>query len=273
MNGTLINNNVLRLVLAFLAIPILIMFVWAFVSTNETENSLSLSGFQELLTPLRAGELFTIIQRAFLIATIASLLSFLISYLLVIHSSPYFQTIFYFLITLPFLVNESVRVFSWQYVLAENGLFNTILSGVFGKSIQLFNGSNNFNIYIIMLVACMPFGVFINSASLKIIPDIYWKVSNDLNISPINRFFKVALPISKFSLLASFIIVFFVAFYLSSEVNMLGGDTKISLRNLILSFMTASKFQAIFSLGCLMLLLHFLITFIQKTASSHKKTQ
>jgi ABC-type spermidine/putrescine transport system permease subunit I len=189
------------------------------------------------------------------VSIVATALSYFISYLLILHTSKGFQSLFYILITLPFLANESVRVFSWQYVLAENGVFNQFLSAISGSSVHFFDGSNAANVYLTMVVTCIPFGIFINSAALLTIPAIYWRVADDLKLNHLTKLIKIALPLSTFAIISALITIFFVAFSLSAEVNFLGGDSKISMRNFVLSLMSASRFQAVFSLGCFVLLL------------------
>lgn len=261
MKHKFLNRKVLAILCLVILVPVFITIWLAFFSNDAIPNqsSFTLSGFRDLLTPLRLNELLKIAGRALVVCLFSTLLSFYISYLLMLYTSKWFQSLFFILITLPFLANESVRVFSWQYVLSENGLFNKILSSIAGHEVTIFNGSNNANVYVIMIITCIPFGIFINSASLGTIPSIYWKTSNDLNLNSFNRLLKVALPLSKFALLASVFIIFFIAFSLSAEVNFLGGDSKLSTRNLVLSLMSASKFQSIFVLGLFITFILFVI--------------
>lgn len=259
------------MLIAIIAIPIVAIAILSFLSTNEiNQTSFSLEGFKEIFSSLRLSELLNISARALVVCTMATAISFFIAYLLVQNTSKYFQSFFFILITLPFLANESVRVFSWQYLLSENGLLNKILSGITGSPVSFFNGTNVVNVYLVMIITCIPFGVFINAASLRTIPNIYWKASDDLNLNSFNRFCKIALPLSKFALIASMLVTFFISFSLSSEINYLGGDTKISLRNLVLSLMSASKFQSIFSLGFVITILLLLFILLFKVFDRNK---
>jgi ABC-type spermidine/putrescine transport system permease subunit I len=256
MKNTFLSRKSLTVLVLLVSSPVLIITWMAFFSNDAFPNqvSFSLSGFAELLSPLRLNEILKIAKRALIVCLTGTAISFFISYLLMLHTSKLFQYLFFILITLPFLVNESVRVFSWQYVLSQDGIFNQILSLISGNNVIYFNGSNYLNVYVVMILTCIPFGIFINSASLGTIPPIYWAVSNDLNLNSFHRFLKVAIPLSKFGLIASLIVIFFLSFSLSTEVNFLGGDSKISIRNLVLSLMSASKFQSIFVLGFLITL-------------------
>jgi len=271
VNQSFLNNKLFVFLTVIIAIPIIVIAALSFFATDGiNQTSFSLEGFKEIFSSLRLNELLKISGRALIVCITATAISFFVAYLLVRNTSKYFQSFFFILITLPFLANESVRVFSWQYLLSENGLFNKILSGITGNQITFFNGTNIMNVYLVMIIACIPFGVFINAASLRTIPNIYWKASDDLNLNSLNKFWKVALPLSKFALLASMLVTFFISFSLSSEVNYLGGDTKISLRNLVLSLMSASKFQSIFSLGFVITILLFVFILLFKVFNRNK---
>ena len=139
--------------------------------------------------------------------------------------------------------------------MAENGLLNKLLSVFSRNEVVVFNSANGLNVYTTMVITCIPFAIFICTASLKIVPEIYWKVSNDLKLNQFAKFIKVGLPMSKTSIVASAIITFFVAFALSSEVIFLGGATKISTRGFILSLMSANRYEAIFVFGLAILVL------------------
>ena len=202
MNQSFLNNKLFVFLTVLIAIPIIVIAALSFFATDGLNQTFfSLEGFKEIFSSLRLNELLKIAGRAFVVCITSTALSFLVAYILVLNTSKYFQSFFFILITLPFLANESVRVFSWQYLLAENGLFNKILSGITGSQVAFFNGTNIVNVYLVMIITCIPFGVFINAAALRTIPNIYWKASTDLNLNSFNKFLKVALPLSKFALL------------------------------------------------------------------------
>lgn len=268
-----ISNYILYTLLVFCAIPFILLFYFSFVEVIDGKIVYSLDSFSELFSSIRQKELRTITFRAILVSLFATILSFVISYILLKKTSRQFQIIFLVLITIPLLINESIRVFSWQLLLSENGLFNYVLSKLSGTTISLFNGSNFNNVIFVMLISIIPFGIFINTASLNITPKIYWKASKDLGLKSFSTFFKVAIPISKTSIAITFIISFFLAFSLSSEVNFLGGASKVSIRNLVLSLMSSNNFSAIFLLGSVITIFTFLLTTVIKTYIEKSKTR
>ena len=264
MNQKLLNNQLFSFFIAIIAIPVVIMAVLSFFLSDGISLTFSLAGFNEIFSLIRIRELLSISARALIVCTISTTISFFITYFLVFNTSKYFQSFIYTLVTLPFLANESVRVFSWQYLLSANGLINKVLSLITGHQILLCSGSNVVNIYLVMTITCIPFGIFISAASLRTMPSIYLKAANDLNLNTFNKFMKVVVPLSKVALIASLLVTYFISFSLSSEVNYLGGDTKICIRNLVLSLMSASKFQSIFSLGFLITILIIVFVYLFK---------
>lgn len=251
MNKAVLSWKFLFPVAMVIAIPLIILSVLSIAPFGNSNGGLS--GYEELLSEVRISEITKILLRAAIVSLFATFFSFLISYILIIYTSSTFRLVFFTLLTLPFLINESVRVFSWQTVLAEDGWFNFFLAAIFGHEMVLFDGSNNGNVYLVMIISCIPFGVFICSAALTIIKDRYWMIAEDLKMNELSKLFKVLVPLSRAAIFASFFVILFISLAMSSEANFLAGDTKISTRNLVLSLMSASKFQAIFALGTIIL--------------------
>jgi len=255
MEIKLIDRQVIFGTILILAVPFIAMVFFSFVFNSNAIGEINLHGYNELSKNIRLQEIARICFRSLIICSVATIISYIISYLLVMYTSNKFQVLFLILISLPFLANEAVRVFSWQNVLAENGLFNKFIGVFCDNSGRVFNSANGLNIYVSMIITCIPFAIFICTATFKVIPENYWKVSNDLKLKQFTKFIKVGLPMSKASILASTIITFFVAFSLSSEANFLGGATKISIRGFILSLMSANRYEAIFAFGVILFVL------------------
>jgi spermidine/putrescine transport system permease protein len=262
VSKSLLNIKLFILLATVIAIPVVMIAVLSFYSNDGISQTFSIGGYKEIISSLRLNELLKIAIRALIVSSIATIISFLVTYILVYNTSKYFQSFFFILVTLPFLANESVRVFSWQYFLSENGLLNNMLSLISGFHVTLSSATNIVNVYIVMIITCIPFGVFISAVSFSTIPSIYSKVADDLNLNALHKFLKVVLPLSKIALIASMLVTYFISFSLSSEVNYLGGDSKICLRNFVLSLMSASKFESIFSLGFLITILIITIVYL-----------
>jgi spermidine/putrescine transport system permease protein len=252
MEKQLIKSTVIIGILIFLLSPIITMCIYSIIEFNS--NILSLSGFNEIFKDVRLHEIKQISARSLIVCLTSSSIAYIISYIIVLYTDKKFQRIFLILITLPFVVNEAIRIFSWQNFLSDNGNLNNIISFILNGNIRIFSSASDLNIKTIMIITCIPFAIFICFGLLKTIPNEYWVVSDDLKINHISKFLKVGLPLSKTAILSSILTTFFVAFALSSEVNFLGGASKVSTRGFILSLMSSSKYEAIFAFGFVILL-------------------
>lgn len=251
MEKQLIKSKYIIAIIVLLLLPIVTMVVFSFVKSNA--NIITLNGFGELVKDVRVSEIKQISFRSFQVSLTSTFFAFLISYLLVLYTNKKFQFIFLILITLPFIANEAIRIFSWQNVLSDNGTLNNTISYLIGREVSIFSSASDLNITTIMVITCMPFAIFICTGLLKTIPKEYWIVSDDLKINHISKFFKVGLPLSKAAILSSTFVTFFIAFALSSEVTFLGGASKVSTRGFILSLMSSSRYEAIFAFGLILL--------------------
>lgn len=254
MYRAILNKNALIFMLTCICLPLIVM-VWLSWYDNNDSLAFSWAGYRELFVGARLSELTSITVRAFLVSISSTFCAFWIAIFLTLYADTIFRMIFLLVATLPFLINESIRAFSWQHIFARNGILNSILSFFAGHSITPFDATNNTNVYVVMILTCIPFGIFILSAALSTLPVTHFKVASDLKLNFRSRLVRVIVPGMRTAIFSSLLVVFFISFSLSAEVNYLGGDTKTSTRNLVLSLMSASKFQSIFSLGTLMLFL------------------
>lgn len=248
---------VFKLFLAILILPLLLIIVFSFLQYDALDRSfhLTLDGYREIFSAVRLKEISVVLLRSMLVSMLASVISFLLSYFLYLESNRQYLSIYLLLITLPFLVNEAVRVFSWQSILAEYGVANSILSIFSGTNIFLFNSTNSWNVLIVMIISLIPFGVFINTLTLaQINKDMIW-AARDLGANEINVFRKVIFPLGLRGIFFSFVVCFFFSLAMSQEVAFLGGDTKQSLRILISDLLSANKLTSVFSIGSILLLI------------------
>src|ERR1700753_2649129 len=123
MSGKILSTVPFTSTIALLCLPIAVNVSLSLFSGGG--SGLNFSGFADLFTSLRINELLRIITRSLLICCSATMIFFLISIIVYFKMSEKFMSVFLIVITLPFLVNESVRVFAWQNVLAPDGVLNS----------------------------------------------------------------------------------------------------------------------------------------------------
>lgn len=263
--NTFIPSSLFICIYIILACPILLQFIFSFVNWEiGNPKGFSLNGYLELVKPFRLNELGTILLRSFLISFFSSSIAFIASYILIKLNNKTFKFLFLLLITLPFLINESVRVFSWLLLLTENGLANQFIQKILNINLVLFNGTNLFNVFLVTFLGLIPFGVFINIIFLERIDKDIWIAAKDLGASEIITFYKIAIPLGMRGFLFSLIVTFFISLTLSSEVVFLGGDTKQSIRILINDLLSTNKVSAVFAIGVLLILSFLFLTLVSR---------
>lgn len=267
-----LSHSVFRILLFFLIAPIIIIPLLSLIPVQALDqNLISWTGYIEIAKPVRINEILTVTFRGLLVAGMATLISFVLAYFLVLEQRLHFRLAYLILISLPFLVNESVRIFSWQAMLAEYGFANYLLSGLWGEDIRLFNSTNYLNVYIVMIIGLIPFGIFINILGLSEADRNLWSAARDLGANEWAVFWRITIPLGKKGLLFSFVVTFFFALAMSQEVVFLGGDTKQSLRILISDLLSANKLQAVFSIGTIFILIAFFsMKAIQKVGKNNR---
>lgn len=268
----LIPNFLFKIILAFLVVPLIFIFLFSFFLWHQGHpDSLSLNGYIEFSKPFRILELKVVLIRSLITGFVATLIAFITSYILVRSYKNNHILIYLTLLTLPFLVNESVRVFSWQTILSEYGIINKALSFIFTKEVHFFNSTNGLNILFVSTFSLIPFGIFINVLTLGRIDSNLWQASKDLGASEWKTFTRIAAPLGLQGFIFSLIVTFFVSLTLSSEVTYLGGDTKQSIRILINDLLSANKVGAVFSLGASLLTIAAISMVIVFFSSSLRK--
>ena len=235
-------------ILLVLCLPLLAVFAFGFLDASTGSiTGFSLSGYEEFVKPYRLRELGSVLTRSIICGSIASLFAFGLSYLLVRFYSLGFQNLFLLLITLPFLINESVKTFAWTILLAENGLLNWMLSP-FTKE-GWFTLASNWNVWIIIIINLLPFGIFISILTLRNIDKNIWLAAEEFGAKSWALFVRIAFPLAKYGFFLSIVVTSFFALSMTSEVTFLGGDTKQSIAILVADLFSARKVSAVFSLG------------------------
>lgn len=78
-------------------------------------------------------------------------------------------------------------------------------------------------------------------------------------------FWHIGLPLGKFGLFFSWLVTAFFGLSMTTEVNFLGGVSKLSIPNLISNLQSSNNLPAVFSLGTLFLLIALGSFFILRT--------
>ena len=221
----------------FVVIPILIMVVYAF---STTEFAPTMDNFA------RMGAYMSVFVRSFRLAIIATLVCLLIGYpmaYVMAKEGPGFQRVAMALIMLPMWMNFLLRTYSWMSILEKNGLLNQLfasiglfdlINGLFGTNIEYFQMIGTPGAVILgMVYNYLPFMILpIYSVIIKL-DHFLLEASHDLGADSRMTFQKVIFPLSLPGILSGVTMVFVPSVSTFAISQLLGGGTQMMLGDLI----------------------------------------
>ena len=221
----------------FVVIPILIMVVYAFTTT---EFSATMDNFA------RMGAYMSVFVRSFRLAIIATLVCLLIGYpmaYVMAKEGPRFQRVAMALIMLPMWMNFLLRTYSWMSILEKNGLLNQffsaiglfdLINGLFGTNITHFQMIGTSGAVVLgMVYNYLPFMILpIYSVIVKLDHSLL-EAARDLGADSVGVFKKVIFPMSLSGILSGVTMVFVPSVSTFAISRLLGGGTQMMLGDLI----------------------------------------
>ena len=221
----------------FVVIPILIMVVYAFTTT---EFAATMDNFA------RMGAYMSVFVRSFRLAIIATLVCLLIGYpmaYVMAKEGPQFQRVAMALIMLPMWMNFLLRTYSWMSILEKNGLMNQffsaiglfdLINGLFGTNITHFQMIGTSGAVVLgMVYNYLPFMILpIYSVIVKLDHSLL-EAARDLGADGVGVFKKVIFPMSLSGILSGVTMVFVPSVSTFAISRLLGGGTQMMLGDLI----------------------------------------
>ncbi len=177
-----------------------------------------------------------------------------------------------FFLTLPFWINFLVHVYSWFFLLDQNGLLNRLLLGI-GLIKEPFHVMNSIGaVMLVMFHGYLPFMILPLFTILEKLDKRLIEASLDLGATKVYTFFHVILPLSYPGALAGFFLVFVLSFGEFVIPSLLGGGKYLYVGTLISEYFLAirdtaqgaaftfvSAFMLALALGFCYLLLKFFV--------------
>ncbi len=212
-----------RLVLALLLLPPLIWFVVVYLGalfamlinsffyldgfTGKVVHQFTLQTYAKLFEP---GNLF-IIGRTTIMAALVTLacviIAFPLSYYMARFASSRMKTILYLAVTLPLWSSYVVRVYSWQLLLAKEGIISWFaqllhvdailnlylaLPVVGGPSLAV----SSTGVFLVFVYIWLPYMILPIQTALERVPKSLVEASGDLGANPAQTFRNVILPLA-----------------------------------------------------------------------------
>ena len=253
----------------FFAIPLVLVMAMSFGERGTyggVEWNLNLQNFFRFLNPQDPLYL-KIFGRTLYIATMATLVSFLIGYPLAfwIASQPAKRrSTLLLMLMIPFWTNFLVRTYAWILILRDQGLINTVWTGALHTWVVGLSGllpwlplegltqltasplplfGTDFAIIIGLVYGWLPDMVLPCYAVVEKLDHSLVEAAQDLYANRIKAFFRVIFPLTLPGVVAGSILVFIPSLGAYVTPDLLGGAKSIMIGNVIYSqFMTARDY-------------------------------
>ncbi len=169
---------------------------------------------------------------AFLSTVVASLIAFPCAYALSFKVSETARRWAIFFLIIPFFTSYLVRVYSWQIIIAENGVINAMLSYVgLGPFIML---NTAFGSIVGYLTLTLPLVVILQTFSIASIDRNLIEAAHNLGCGRLRTVFTVIVPLAKIGLIIGALFCFILSFGDFVSPYYLGGSKPPTLSILII---------------------------------------
>jgi spermidine/putrescine transport system permease protein len=166
------------------------------------------------------------------ISTIAaSVLAFPVSYSLAFKVSDTIRRWAIFLLIIPFFTSYLVRTYSWQVLLAENGVLNSIFRSIGIGTITMLNSP--FATEVGYMTLCLPLVLILQTFALSNIDKRLVEAAYNLGSGRLNTVFQVVIPAAKTGLVVAAVFTFILSFGDFVSPYYLGGSKPPTLSILI----------------------------------------
>ena len=166
-----------------------------------------------------------------LAAVVCSVLAFPAAYALAFKVSPATRRLGVFLLITPFFTSYVVRVYSWQAVISNNGILNTIFDFFGFGPVQMLN--TLFGTVIGYLTLCLPLVILLQLFSLANVDRSLIEAAHNLGCGRIKTIFLVIIPSAKVGLILAATFTFILCFGDFVSPVSLGGSKPPTLSILI----------------------------------------
>ena len=171
------------------------------------------------------------LQLAVISTIVASILAFPVSYFLAFKVSDTARRWAVFFLIIPFFTSYLVRTYSWQVLLAENGVLNSIFRFVGIGTITMLN--TKFATIVGYLTLCLPLVLILQTFSLANIDKRLVEAAYNLGSGRLNAVFQVIIPAAKTGLVVAAVFTFILSFGDFVSPYYLGGSKPPTLSILI----------------------------------------
>ena len=168
---------------------------------------------------------------AVLAAVVCSVLAFPAAYALAFKVSPATRRLGIFLLITPFFTSYVVRVYSWQAVISDNGILNTVFNFLGFGPVEMLN--TLFGTVVGYMTLCLPLVILLQLFSLANVDRSLIEAAHNLGCGRIRTIFLVIIPSAKVGLILAATFTFILCFGDFVSPVSLGGSKPPTLSILI----------------------------------------
>lgn len=214
----------------FVAIPLLLVFFYAFTVSEGGVWRFSLSNFRRFMDPIYGIVLWRSVKLAFWSTIICLFLGYPFAYIIARESASR-RKVMLLLVVIPMWMNFLLRTYAWSALLGKNGIINGFLTTLGFEPLRLLYTDGA--VLLGMVYNFFPFMVLpIYSVLTKMNPKLL-EAASDLGANKIQIFRRVTLPISIPGVLTGVSMVFIPAVSTFVISNLLGGNKYNLIGNVI----------------------------------------
>lgn len=259
----------------FFYVPLLFIVVLSLLSYSDTEV---FQGFTlQNYVPFLSLQYAYIIFKSLLLATVTSILCFIVGYPVAHYLSFYAyksKNILLFFLLLPFWTNFLLHIYAWFFVLERAGFLNNFLLyiGIIKTPIHFLN---SLPAVIVLMVYCyLPFMVLPIYSVLERFDKKLIEASSDLGANSWQTWTKVTIPLVMNGILSGFFLVFVPAFGEFVIPGLLGGERFTFVGTVISQYILGNRTMelgaAFTTLSCIAIILVILgIYWLNRKLSKH----
>ena len=203
-------SPVIIIVVVFVFAPLTIILFYSFLKSGtfgEIVYAFSLENFQAIL----GGGYGIVFLQSIYLAFQTNFLCILIGYPIAYYMAMYggrWKTILLFLVIVPSWASYLIRLYSLKTIIGNKGLLNTILLKLDLISAPIEILYTPFAVMLGLVYAWLPYMILPIYASIEGLDRSVLEAAVDLGATPIRRFFRLTLPMTRGGLLAGSILVF-----------------------------------------------------------------
>ncbi len=172
----------------------------------------------------------------FEISAMGAFVTLLLGYPVALHLArlnPRARALCMILVLVPFWTSILVKSYAFTVLLGKEGIVNSVLSSVFGTSIQIPMLFNRAGVMVGMTNYLIPFVVFPVLASLLSVDRSVFRAVEIMGAKPVTVFLKVTLPLSMPGVVSALISTFVMSLGFFVIPALLGGRKDVMLANLV----------------------------------------